>query len=228
MIQTPSPFATEPELDIPPAVVFNDPPPKSKSKLPIWLIILFVIGLLLSLSITAFIVFSRTQKPTSTARPRTVVITTTPLPTQEVPSASASAQQAPAVKRYTNDEFKISFEYPAEWDADNTSIPPAFFGASGAVYTKYEDNTVNDIDTWFEEKYPEGAPDAPKLVTTYTNKNKVLLLQTTVQSDIGPLKYFFKSGTQVISLSFSTSNDPNIDKSRLVIYGRIVDSLTTL
>lgn len=218
---------TDPELDIPPPVVFNETP-KKKLPIPLWLIILIIAGFLISFFITAIIIING-SKSQAKYQSKTVLVTATPQPDMQNTTSGESQQKtATGSILFSNPELGISLEYPPDWKKDDSQGQLSFIGPNGSVSIAIEASTDKDIKSWFTEHYKDHL-EPPKAGETHVNPAKITFLQTTIDSKTTPLRYYLvSSNKKVLSITFSISEDANINKNLQVIYGRIIDSVKPL
>ncbi len=236
MLKTPDSLITEPELNIPPALVLQ--PDKPKRKFPLWLIVSLGIGIVLSLGTTAYLFIMQKPEPEDTpVQRRTVIVTATPSPAQvaevtlsEQPLLSVTPRVLPTIYQgnYQNPELMYTLQYPLEWTKSSEGIYVIYEGSGGKMFIGQETQTDLDIETWFDSTYAE-EEGAPVKGILFMNRNKVQILESRVQDERGPLRYFFITPTKtVVSISFTAGNNDQANRALQTIYGNILESISPL
>lgn len=235
--KAPAYVSDEPAPALPPIQVLADKP---KRRIPLWLIIMFVICAWLSGMAIMVIYFLAAQKQKTETVPVVVphVVTATP----SKPTVALQKQTNSSKNIYTNTQYGYTLEIPTTWralESDNvtwlydgaakTKEPPSPY-AFGRVTVKYEDKTEQKIMPWFDLKYPqgEGRASTPVKKKTYVNAQGVETLETDTLDPDGWLRYYFIANGQVVSLSFNITTDAEVNKTLQVIYGQIIDSITVI
>lgn len=223
MLQSPDVTNMDSDLNIPPPIVLQEEKPKSKFPIPIWLIVLFIVCMIMSVSATAFIIISKNQEAEKKdrAQQQTIFVTSTPIPTTPI-------TPTPAENMYESTEFKYKLEYPKDWTKNTDSGVDVLEGDGVKVYLGVSGTTEKPLEEWFDEAFST-LDGAPVKGITFTNKNNITFLQTSVSSPQGPLRYYFiSSNDYVVSLSFTTSDDEAVKNKAKIIYGKMLDSVTVL
>ena len=234
MLQTPDSLVTDSELNIPPPLVLLNEKPKKK--FPLWLIIVLLIGFTLSIGTTTFLFLSqpRANQQVAPIIP-TVIVTATPAPAMEIIQEGQTLSSPEPTKsriiptiyqgKYRNQELQFSLEYPQEWQQSAQGVYVIYEGSGGKMYIGQDTNTDLDIETWFDSTFAE-AENAPVKGTLFTNRNGVIILESTVQDEQGPLRYFFITPTNTVaSISFTISDNQQSNRALQVIYGKILESI---
>jgi hypothetical protein len=229
---------------LPPIQVLTDPPPpKKKFPIPIWMIILIVVCFWLSLMATMYIYFigkrdrdkqgEDVQTKLYQQAIVTIVITETPPPQKTVQTVVDNR------RILTNNQFGYSIETPDSWKtedvdrqfwtyegtATNRSEPQPYNFAR--VVIEYPGKTKFKIVQWLDIMFPPefGDKKAPVKKKLVTNKNGVEMLETQVNDPNGRLRYYFIANEEVVSLTFNTTDQDEVNKRFQPLYGQILDSV---
>lgn len=229
---------------LPPIQVLTDPPPpKKKLPIPLWMIILIVVCFWLSLMATMYIYFIAKKdrdKQGEDAQTKlyqqaivTVVITETPIPKKTVETVVNNR------KILTNNQFGYSVETPDSWKtedggqqfwtyegtAQSRNLPQPYYFAR--VVIEYPGQTKFKIVQWLDLQFPPefGDKNAPVKKKLVTNKNGVEMLETQVNDPDGRLRYYFIANGQIVSLTFNTTDQEEVNKRFQPLYGQILDSI---
>ena len=242
--EAPAYISEPPPAPLPPIQVLTDaPPPKKKFPIPLWMIILIVVCFWLSGMATMAVIFLGNKNKATEVQTQptpqsvvTVVITETPAPQK-------TTQKIVNSKRIlTNNQFGYSIETPATWktEDDGKQFWTYEEGATsrfepqpylfGRVLISYGSQTEFKIVQWFDLQFPPefGDKKAPIKRKLYVNKNGVEMLETDVPDTNGRLRYYFIANKQIVTLSFNTTEDAEVNKKLQVLYGQIIDSVAVI
>lgn len=229
---------------LPPIQVLTDPPPpKKKLPIPLWMIILIVVCFWLSLMATMYIYFigkkDRDTEATEALQQKmalpvvTVVITETPTPQKTVQTIVNN------IRILTNNQFGYSIETPDSWKTEDAGKQFWTYEATATnkfepqpynyarVVIEYPGQTKFKIVQWLDIQYPPefGDKKAPVKKKLVTNKNAVEMLETQVNDPNGRLRYYFIANEEVVSLTFNTTDQDEVNKRLQPLYGQILDSI---
>lgn len=222
MAEAPPPPAyvgNEPPPPVPPIQVVTAEKPKKKFPIPIWLVILFVVGLWLSgMAIFAIYFFlgKNTPKETDSVAPAqqpviTVIITETP-----APANTFQKQASKPVRILNNAQFGYTLEVPDTWKLEEESPKVWLYDSAatakdqpspfpfGRLLIQYEHTSDQKIITWFDLTYPQnmGLSHVPVKKKLYTNPGGVEILETGIEAPSGRLRYYFNANGQIVTLTF--------------------------
>jgi hypothetical protein len=181
------------------------------------------------------------------AAPTTIPTMLPPDPGPSEVTTSVPQTSVTRPKVYRNEQYGFTIDMPTDWKvsfsdrsvwlyegaADDPQLPIPY--PYGRATIRSEDAFDGDILTWFDGRYPpdtatgqatvRSTADVPEKRSLYTNRNGVPLLETRVDSDDGPLRYYGVFNGTVVSFTFNATEDEVLNRNLQVVYGRIIDGI---